>query len=77
MARVIKNTSQLSAGGSRGDRGISQVAAAGGGAAAAEDGGEGRRQVVSRAVSAANALKVMMVWVSWMPGMVCTFSLTK
>ncbi|MDB5654807.1 MAG: hypothetical protein JWQ94_2420 [Tardiphaga sp.] len=24
-----------------------------------------------------NALKVMMVWVSWMPGMVCTFSLTK
>ena len=24
-----------------------------------------------------NALKVMMVWVSWMPGMICTFSLTK
>src|SRR5262249_60987501 len=26
---------------------------------------------------AQNALKVMMVRVSWMPGMVCTFSLTK
>jgi hypothetical protein len=24
-----------------------------------------------------NALKVMMVWVSWMPGMTWTFSLTK
>ena len=48
MARVIKNTSQLSDRGSRGDRGISQVAAAGGGtAAAAEEGDQGQRQVLS------------------------------
>ena len=26
---------------------------------------------------AQNALKQMMVWVSWMPGIFCTFSLTK
>ena len=30
-----------------------------------------------RAYGPPNALKVMMVWVSWMPGMTCTFSLMK
>ena len=31
----------------------------------------------ARQVEPQNALKVMMVRVSWMPGMLCTFSLTK
>ena len=54
MARVIRNTSQLSAGGSRGDGGIHQVAAAGGGTAAAEEGGE----VIAVAPSATRLLRV-------------------
>ena len=35
------------------------------------------RQPRRRGRTRSNALKVMMVRVSWMPGMVCTFSLTK
>ena len=59
MARVIRNTSQLSAGGSRGDRGIYQVAAAGGGTAAAEEGGKDRRQIlmVGRAANVRSAAR--------------------
>jgi hypothetical protein len=39
-------------------------------------GNDGWREEVRR-IAPQNALKVMMVRVSWMPGMVCTFSLTK
>ena len=49
MARVIRNTSQLSAGGSRRHGGISEVAAAGRGTAAAEK-GKGRREVMTGAL---------------------------
>ncbi len=40
----------------------------------------GRHHIFGRwgcGAPAQNALKVMMVRVSWMPGMTCTFSLTK
>ena len=41
------------------------------------DGSGGRQPSLFDLVLRQNALKVMMVRVSWMPGMVCTFSLTK
>ena len=49
MVRVIRNTSQLSAGGSRRDGGISEVAAAGRGTAAAEE-GKGCREIMTGAL---------------------------
>ncbi len=39
--------------------------------------GRRRRRASSLARDVQNALKVMMVRVSWMPGMICTFSFTK